>query len=83
MDPSQWQPKSCFCEGCSTNPFENGFDLGFLSRTHSSNSIGLMGFTPLTSQTQMGRARREIVIVVIAEFNSQPGHFSCSCFGKC
>lgn len=68
LDPSQSQPflppKSCFSSllnvVCS-NPFDNGFDLGCepgflapLQGIQSSNSPGLMGFTGLSSQTQMG-----------------------------
>ena len=67
LDPSQSQPflppKSCFSSllNVCSNPFDNGFDLGCepgflapLQGNHSSNSAGLMGFTGLSSQTQMG-----------------------------
>ncbi|KAH0985521.1 hypothetical protein GBA52_012698 [Prunus armeniaca] len=56
--------KSCFSSllnVVSTNPFDNGFDLGcdsgFLSSfqgNQPSNSFALMGFTAINSQSQMG-----------------------------
>lgn len=68
LDPSPPQhlfpPKSCFSSllnVISTNPFDNGFDLGcdsgFLSSfqgNQPSNSSALMGFTALNSQSQIG-----------------------------
>ncbi|KAI4348378.1 hypothetical protein L6164_009109 [Bauhinia variegata] len=68
LDPSQSQPflppKSCFSSLFNVgnnNPFDNGFDLGsetgFLPPFHgnqSSNSPGLMGFSGLNTQSQMG-----------------------------
>ncbi|KAK2968805.1 hypothetical protein RJ640_028198 [Escallonia rubra] len=64
LDPSQshtfFPPKSCFSSlfnVMSNNPFENSFDLGcetnFLSNQSSSSPV-LMGFNPLSSQTQLG-----------------------------
>ncbi|KAI4350443.1 hypothetical protein L6164_004898 [Bauhinia variegata] len=68
LDPSQSQPflppKSCFSSlfnVSNNNPFDNGFDLGsetgFLSPfqgNQTSNSPGLMGFSGLNAQSQMG-----------------------------